>query len=230
MKALGHDSIGTKIIHLCPDIFAENLSKIFNNAILQGVYPDAMKMKKAKVIALFKGGIKSNPNNYRPISVISHYGWDIRKKILQKIHCIFGAKTDIILSPIRISKIVHYSNGVNWDYRQYQAYSWRNELCNWNIHWFQEGIWYCWSWNYVEKIRLSWCSGAFKYGLQIISDYRRQFNVTNGVQSDIVFVKCGVPQGSVLGPLFFLLYINDLYRAVGCNAVKLFADDTSLLS
>ena len=59
MKAPGHDSIGTKIIHLCPDIFAENLSKIFNNAILQGVYPDAMKI--AKVIALFKGGIKSNP-------------------------------------------------------------------------------------------------------------------------------------------------------------------------
>ena len=59
---------------------------------------------------------------------------------------------------------------------------------------------------------------------------RRQFTVANRVQSDIGFVKCGVPQGSVLGPLFFLLYINDIYRAVGCNAVRLFADDTSLLS
>ena len=59
---------------------------------------------------------------------------------------------------------------------------------------------------------------------------RCQFTVANGVQSDIGFFKCGVPQGSVLGPLFFLLYINDIYRAVGCNAVRLFADDTSLLS
>ena len=59
---------------------------------------------------------------------------------------------------------------------------------------------------------------------------RRQFTVANGVQLDVGFVKCGVPQGSVLGPLFFLLYINDIYRAVGCNAVRLFADDTSLLS
>ena len=59
---------------------------------------------------------------------------------------------------------------------------------------------------------------------------RRQFTVANGVQSDIGFVKCGVPQGSVLGPLFFLLYINDIYRAVGCNAARIFADDTSLVS
>ena len=80
MKAPGHDSIGTKIIHLCPDIFAENLSKIFNNAISQGVYPDAMII--AKVIALFKGGIKSNPNNYRPISLLSRFD-----KIFEKILC-----------------------------------------------------------------------------------------------------------------------------------------------
>ena len=59
---------------------------------------------------------------------------------------------------------------------------------------------------------------------------RRQFTVANGVQSDIGFVKCGVPQGSVLGPFFFLLYIIDIYSAVGCNAVRLFADGTSLLS
>ena len=59
---------------------------------------------------------------------------------------------------------------------------------------------------------------------------RRQFTVVNGVQSDIGVVKCEVPQGSVLGPLFFLLYINDIYRAVGYNAFTLLADDTSLLS
>ena len=59
---------------------------------------------------------------------------------------------------------------------------------------------------------------------------RHQFTVAKRVQSDIGIVKCGVPQWSVLGPLFLLLYINDIYRAVGCNAVRLFAADTSLLS
>ena len=78
MKAPGHDSIGTKIIDLCPDIFAENLSKIFNNAVSQGLYTDFMKI--SKVIALFKGGIKSNPNNYRPIRLLSHFDKIFAKK------------------------------------------------------------------------------------------------------------------------------------------------------
>ena len=109
MKAPGHDYIGTKVIILCPEIFAENLSKIFANAILRGVYPDAMKI--AKIIALFKSGIKANPNNYRPISfpILIKY----MKQFMQKTCCIPGAKTNIVLSSVWMSKIVFYSNGVD---------------------------------------------------------------------------------------------------------------------
>ena len=57
---------------------------------------------------------------------------------------------------------------------------------------------------------------------------RKQYTVTNGVESYIDDVKCGVPQGSVLGPLLFSLYINEIYRAVGQDYIKLFADDTAL--
>ena len=91
MKAPGHDSIGTKVIHLCPEIFAENLSKIFNNAILRGVYQDTLKM--AKIIALFKSGIKANPNNYRPISLLSHFD-EIYEKILCKRLVAFLSKNE----------------------------------------------------------------------------------------------------------------------------------------
>ena len=52
----------------------------------------------------------------------------------------------------------------------------------------------------------------------------------NGIKSDLRTVSCGVPQGSVLGALFFLLYINDLHNGIGCNAARLYADDTALIT
>ena len=56
-----------------------------------------------------------------------------------------------------------------------------------------------------------------------------QYTFVNGAKSDTKRINFGVPQGSVLGPLFFLLYINNIYRAVDDTIIRLFADDTSLL-
>ena len=55
---------------------------------------------------------------------------------------------------------------------------------------------------------------------------RCQYTVINGATSTIENIRCGVPQGSVLGPLFFAIYINDLYKSVGRDFIRLFADDT----
>ena len=76
------------------------------------------------------------------------------------------------------------------------------------------------------------------YGIRgLVNDFfrsyltnRRQYTVINSVNSNFRTVSCGVPQGSVLGPMFFLLYINDLYRSIGHNAVKLYADDTDIIT
>ena len=79
-KSPGDDNIGAKIIQICPDVFAENLAKIYNNSITRGDYPDQMKI--AKVIALFKKGEKFLPKNYRPISLLSMFN-----KIFEKLLC-----------------------------------------------------------------------------------------------------------------------------------------------
>ena len=228
MKAPGHDSIGTKIIQLCPEVFAENLSKIFNNAILRGAYPDALKI--AKIIALFKSGTKANPNNYRPISLLSHFD-----KIFEKILCkrlvafleqkqilnchqygfrkLYSTAMALIEITDNIKRLLDEKNyviGIFIDFKK--AFD---------------------TVDHEILLRKLDCYGIRGHANMFFRSYltnRRQFTTANGVQSDIDIVKCGVPQGSVLGPLFFLLYINDIYRALGCNAVRLFADDTSLLS
>ena len=58
---------------------------------------------------------------------------------------------------------------------------------------------------------------------------RKQRVVLNGFHSDYSLIESGVPQGSVLGPLLFLIYINDLVRNISSN-VKFFADATMLFS
>ena len=80
-KAPGHDMIGTKIIKLCPEIFANTLKKIYNRAIEMGIYPDDMKI--ASVITLLKKSKKLDPSNYRPISLLSYFD-KIWEKILRK--------------------------------------------------------------------------------------------------------------------------------------------------
>ena len=58
---------------------------------------------------------------------------------------------------------------------------------------------------------------------------RQQFTVINGRHSSLQRIDTGVPQGSVLDPLFFLLYINDIPKCINGAAITLFADDTSVL-
>ena len=66
--------------------------------------------------------------------------------------------------------------------------------------------------------------------LQWIKSYlseRKQKVIINGKESVVIEINAGVPQGSILGPLFFLIFINDIVTDIGCT-IKLFADDTSV--
>ena len=88
---------------------------------------------------------------------------------------------------------------------------------------------YCFSLAIIFKLKQNGISGKL---LSVLSDFlkdRKQRVILNRQVSSWTAVNAGVPQGSVLGPLFFLIYINDLADALSSNA-KLFADDTSLFS
>ena len=81
----------------------------------------------------------------------------------------------------------------------------------------------------IYKLTRCGVSGEFLSLIQSFLKDRKQRTVLNGQSSSRGDISAGVPQGSILGPLFFLVYINDLTADLKCN-VKLFADDTSLFT
>ena len=82
-----------------------------------------------------------------------------------------------------------------------------------------------WHEGLVYKLRRCGVSGKLLLLLQSFLSNRKQRTVLNGKTSRWGAIEAGVPQGSILGPLFFLIYINDVTDGLKCN-VKLFADDT----
>ena len=174
--------------------------------------------------------VKYDPNNYRPISLLSLFD-----KILEKILC------RRLVSFLEHNKILYcYQYGFRKAYSTVLALI---EIKDYIKRLLDER-------NYVISIFIDF-KKAFDtvdheillyklecYGIRgLANDFfrsyltnRRQYTVINGVNSELRTVSCGVPQGSVLGPLFFLLYINDLHRSIGDNSVRLYADDTAIIT
>ena len=80
---------------------------------------------------------------------------------------------------------------------------------------------------YYTKLKVLGIKGNFLLWVKSYLSGRKQRVVINGKESTVLDLKAGVPQGSILGPLFFLIFINYIVNDIGCR-IKLFADDTSL--
>ena len=225
-KACGADNIGAKIIQTCPDIFAQNWTVIFNRAMQDGEYPAQMKI--AKVIALYKKGERYKANNYRPISLLSCFN-KIFERLLSK----------------RLIKFFDDNNLIfKFQFGFRKLYSTTLALIEFTdcIRGFLDDGNYAISKIFdltkafdtvdheilLHKLDSYGIRGHVNNFFRSSLNDRSQFTEFNGEKSTLRSVKCGIPQGSVLGPLFFALYINDLHRAVGEEHVRLFADDTAL--
>ena len=224
-KSSNSDNPPNKYIKLAASTIAPTLTFLYNKCITTSTFPNNFKISEIK--PLFKQGNKHICTNYRPISLISSFS-----KIFEK--CLFKQLYSYLC---KYNLLYKFQYGFRENYSTEFAVS---QVCNDIIENLKNKSITCSVFLDLAKafdtvnhqILLKKLS---KYGirgkpLKLFKSYllnRKQSTVVNNVKSEWCTVKCGVPQGSTLGPLLFLIYINDLHQATKLN-VKLFADDAVL--
>ena len=224
----GKDNISTNLLKFSIDPLVLPLCHLYNLSFRSGIVPTSLKI--AKCVPIYKSGNAEDFSNYRPISLLSTFA-KLQEKIVSIQMIRFLNKFNILyehqygfrpkhntLHPLLqfLGKIndslnrntPEYTLGIFIDLKK--AF----DTCDKNIllakldHYGFGGIVNCWFHSYLSN--------------------RQQFTVIDNTSSSLRELSCGVPQGSILGPILFLLLINDLTNSSKVLFVLLFADDTTL--
>ena len=226
-KSLGPNSIPVHLIKCNADIISPPLSLLINQSFQQGTFPEICKI--AKVIPVYKKGDKTLCSNNRPISLLS-----IFSKIFEK--CIY-------------SRFYQFLTKHNLIYKKQFGFRTNHSTNHAMVSLIETIKYYLDNGDYVCEVFIDLQKAfdtvdheillhkLFCYGIRSIANdwirsfltNRKQYVCVNGSMSALEVVTCGVPQGSTLGPLLFLIYINDLNEVFNNITVHHFADDTNLI-
>ena len=225
-RSTGPFSIPVKLLKLVKSDTQRLLACIFNESVTLGIFPD--KLKYAKVIPIHKKGAHTDPSNYRPISPLSVFGNLFEKLMFKRLYeyldnlnifyiLQFGFREKHSTSHVLISMTEsiestihngHYGRGVFIDLKKASDTVNNSFLLKKMKHYGIRGIAINWLTSYLSN--------------------RKQYVSVNGHTSEYPNIPCGVPQGSVLGPLLFLIDISDLPNVSKHLRFSFFADDTNI--
>ena len=224
-KSPGPDGIHNKVLHETKNEVVVPLTKIINKSLSEGCIPD--RWREAQVIPVFKKGNRSDPNNYRPVSLTSTCCKIMETLVRDSVmaHLLsynllaneqhgFCSKrsccTQLLEAVHDWAEALDTSDPVDVIYLDYRKAF--DSVPHSRLY---------------EKLNKYNINGQIKTWIRDFLKDRKQRVVVNGKYSQVEDVTSGVPQGSVLGPLLFLLFVNDLPDDVQ-SVLKLFADDSKL--
>ena len=228
-KTHSHDNISIRMLKICDYAIVEPLLIMFNNSINQCIFPDIRK--RSNIWPIHKKGDKQIISNYRPVSLLPICG-----KIFERL--IFSFLYEYVEENKLLS--IHQSGIQSNDSCVNQLLLIVHNLCNsFDVYPTLEtcGVFLdmskafdkVWHQGLIFKLKSVGVSDSLLNLLESFLSKRFQRVLLNGQTSKWLPVKAGVRQCFILGPLFFLIYINDLSDDL-VSTVKLFADDTFLFS
>ena len=225
-KSTHIDTYSIKILKYLVDIISPILCNIINLSFETGYFPTFCKI--ARVVPLFKSGDKNNVQNYRPISILTIFSKIIEKVVHHQLYGYMQRNNLLTNNQYGFRKKLSTSDAIT-DMTQYVYdsldrgdtiisffldFSKAFDTVNHNI--------------LLQKLQVYGIRGVVHNWFSSYLSNRMQSVSVNGVISSQRPIEYGVPQGSTLGPLLFLIFINDFPNCSDFLKFTLFADDSTL--
>ena len=218
------------MIKICDESLVKPLMKIFQFSLDFSIFPKKWKM--ANVVPVYKNkGDKCVVKNYRPVSLLPIFGKLFEKFIYDSIYTYFeqnklftSSQSGFRKGDSCVSQLLSITHDILKGFDANPPLDTRGVFLD-----MSKAFDKVWHEGLIYKLKSYGISDSLLLLIQNFLSGRNQRVVLDGQSSEWTKISAGVPQGSILGPLFFLIYINDLPEDI-ISKIKIFADDSSLFS